>query len=432
MRHVQIVSLVFMLCFSALPSTASVGSTDAEIAARCFDEVREAARRAGTGFWGVDLYGPIIFVDPSTRRVLANQRDAEGLLNGEGRIFSGTLPKDVPIANTSTVWAGVRWAMMMWPLPDDRAKRVQLMIHESFHRVQPALNLDMGNPANAHLDTRDGRYLLRLEWRALAAALASKGAARRRAIADAVVFRAQRRANVAQAADEENALELNEGLAEYTGCALGAVSPGERALELLKEGESKPSYTRSFAYASGPAYGVLLDGYSRRWRRMVEPGQDLGQLLVKEAGIDLASASGESVAARVLRYDGAAILAAETARETARAERFASYRKRFVDGAVLRLSLVSVNVSFNPNTLEIFGDLGTIYPTADVVDVWGALHIGGGALLAPDWSAITLPAPVDPTARPVVGDGWTLDLAPGWRLAPGVRVGDYSIEKDPS
>ena len=39
----------------------------------------------------------------------------------------------------------------------------------------------------------------------------------------------------------------------------------EEAVQLARQ-EEQPSFVRSFAYASGPAYGVLLDECGQKWR----------------------------------------------------------------------------------------------------------------------------------------------------------------------
>ena len=56
-------------------------------------------------------------------------------------------------------------------LPTPRHRR-EFMLHELFHRIQPDLGLITLSGQNAHLDTVEGRVWLRLEWRALARALA--------------------------------------------------------------------------------------------------------------------------------------------------------------------------------------------------------------------------------------------------------------------
>src|SRR5437867_5533484 len=98
--------------------------------------------------------------------------------------------------------------MVMWPLPQDRYARARLMMHECFHRIQESMGLSGANPANSHLDSKDGRAWLRLEWRALTEALIRRGAARQRAVEDALIFRARRRALFPEAEAQEGALEL--------------------------------------------------------------------------------------------------------------------------------------------------------------------------------------------------------------------------------
>src|SRR5271168_1030263 len=91
--------------------------------------------------WGVSLCGPIMFVDPMSRFVVASQADAKGLLKPEGGVFVGTLPADQNIANTAVEWSGVHWTQMLWPLPEQERQRDTLIAHELFHRIQGQLNL---------------------------------------------------------------------------------------------------------------------------------------------------------------------------------------------------------------------------------------------------------------------------------------------------
>jgi len=62
-------------------------------------------------------------------------------------------------------------------------------------------------------------------------------------------------------------------------------------------------------------------------------------------------------------------------------------------------------------------------------DAWGILDVTGGALIAGDWSKVVVPAPRDPNARPLAGDGWTLELNAGWELRAGERTGGYIIKR---
>jgi hypothetical protein len=70
--------------------------------------------------------------------------------------------------------------------------------------------------------------------------------------------------------ESERAAEITEGLAQYTGTVLAADTTADAiasALDQLVEAETQDSFVRTFAYASGPAYGLLLDATSSGWTR---------------------------------------------------------------------------------------------------------------------------------------------------------------------
>src|SRR5262249_14279429 len=141
-------------------------------------------------------------------------------LKSSGDVFAGKLPAQVNVANTAVEWAGVKWTMVIWPLPADQFDRAGLMLHELWHRIQDQIGFHGAESANNHLDSMEGRVWLQLEWRALDSALNSRGERRLQAVSDALIFRARRRTLFPKAAQEERALEMHEGLAEYSGIKL--------------------------------------------------------------------------------------------------------------------------------------------------------------------------------------------------------------------
>ena len=141
--------------------------------------------------------------------------------------------------------------MVVWPPRADSLERRVLLAHELWHRIQDSLGLPSGMPSNAHLATRDGRLWLRLEGRALRKALGAAGTLRLRALEDAIVFRRARRSLFPGSESDERTLELNEGLAEYSGIMLAIESPvarreqADRRLGIL---DSATHFERDFAY----------------------------------------------------------------------------------------------------------------------------------------------------------------------------------------
>jgi hypothetical protein len=413
---------------------------DPQLAARYFHEAEAVSRLDNGGLWGVPLYGPMFFVEPETHAVVANQADQEGRLQGNDGVFVGQLPAELGPANTAIRWAGVEWTMLVWPLPDDRQSRLRLMMHECFHRIQPKLGLPGRDAVNNHLDSLDGRIWLELEWRALEHALWQTGEARRKATQDALYFRAFRRSVFPDAAAAENALELNEGLAEYTGVKLSTASMAEFGMvadmKLREAPDRSSNFVRSFAYTSGPAYGYLLDALSPNWRRSLTPQSDLGQLLAQACGIKLAVPDRTEATRRAQAYDGDEVIALETARARQHEARASAARRRFIDGPVLILPVDGqFGYSFNPNAvLALDGDATVYEGEVQVSDVWGVLHSSNGFLMVRQSGSIVrvqVPAPSDPNLRPLKGDGWTIEVRPGWTVAPASRAGDFTLKKSP-
>jgi hypothetical protein len=406
---------------------------DAAAAGRYFAEARALCARDGGRLWGRSLCGPMMFADPSTRAVVASEPDGEGVLKRSGDVYVGALPPNVNIANTAVVWAGVNWMMVMsTAVPADRHRRAAMLLHELWHRRQAELGFPASGAANDHLDTREGRVWLQLEWRALGAALATHGRGRRRAAADALLFRARRRSLFTGAAAEEREMEMHEGLAEYTGVRLSGIpDPARFVIDVnLAEQPRSESFVRSFAYASGPAYGLLLDEAAPGWTRRLRKGEDLAELLGKRLGIQLPRGLEAEAARRGRAYGGEELAASERRREEERLRLVADYRARLEEGPVLSIPLRSMRMSFDPGSLVPLGEGGTVYPNIRVVDVWGVLTVTrGGALMNKTFSGINVPAPADASVRPLSGDGWTLELNDGWSLSPGPRRGDFVLKK---
>jgi len=58
---------------------------------------------------------------------------------------------------------------------------------------------------------------------------------------------------------------------------------------LLANAEAEESFVRTFAYKSGPAYGLLLDAASPGWTRQVRNTDDPGALLMRAMAIQPAA-----------------------------------------------------------------------------------------------------------------------------------------------
>jgi len=410
----RVTVFLYLLAGVAPPAVAQV---DQQRAQEYFKEARALCERDDGRLWGVSVCAPMVIVDRRTQTFATSQPPPEA-----------ARPRLLGLVNAPVQWGGATWGAYMW---DDVANatprhRMEIFLHELFHGVQPQLELMAPARATEHLDAADGRYWLRLEWRALARALRESGEPRKLAVRDALAFRQARRLLYPASVEDERAQEITEGLAAYTGTVLAAQSAADAilgALELLTNAEAEESFVRTFAYKSGPAYGLLLDASSPGWTRRVRGTDDLGTLVMRALGVQPAT----DATASATRYGGAEIRASEQKRDQERQERLAELRRRFVDGPVLVITGGGSGMSDSRGAAVIPG-IGTVYfgPYRQS-GAWGSLEAEQGVLVASDGSSRRVPAPVRRDDGTFAGDGWTFKAAPGWVVREGPRRGDFEV-----
>ena len=399
----------------------AMAQVDQQRAQAYFKEAQALCERDGGRLWGVSVCAPMVIGDMRTKTFATSQPPPDA-----------PRPPVVGLVNGPVQWGGVTWAAYAW---DDLVNRTaqsrnEVLLHELFHGVQPQLGLVVPDPKNEHLDALDGRYWLQLEMRALARALRASGVQRNAAVRDALAFRQARRRIYPAAAENERALEMNEGTASYAGTVLAASSRADAtasALDILTGFEKGESFVRTFAYASGPAYGLLLDEASPGWQRALRSSDDLGILLMNALAVQPANEAAGAAAA----YGGVDLRAAEQQREQLRQDRINELRQRFVDGPVLVVPGGGGGYTDSRGATVIPGS-GTVYfHTYRISGDWGTLEAETGVLLASDGRSRRVPAPVRRDDGTFSGDGWTFRAKPGWTVREGARRGDYEVVRQP-
>lgn len=398
----------------AFPASAQI---DQQRAQAFFKEAQALCERDGGRLWGVSLCGPMVIGDAPTKTFATSQPAPDA-----------TRPPIVGLVNAPVQWGGTTWGSYTWDTLKNAPSqaRNEILIHELFHGVQQQLGLAVANPASEHLDGQDGRYWIRLEWRALARALREAGPPRSDAVRDALAFRQARHARFPGAAENERASIIAEGLASYTGTVVAAPSPADAitgALRRLAELDSEESLVRTFAYTSGPAYGVLLDAASPDWRKALRGTDDPAVLLMNALALQPAT----DAAASAARYGGPELLAAERQRDQLREARLAELRHRFVDGPVLVIRGGGSGLQNSLGAVAIPGSGTVFFGGFRFTNRSGSLEAGKGVLVSSDGGTRTVAGPVRQDDRTLTGDGWTFKAAPGWVIREGARRGDYEV-----
>src|SRR5439155_2035086 len=174
------------------------------------------------------------------------------------------------------------------------------------------------------------------------------------------------------------------------------------------------------------------DSYGVPWRKSLARSASLPALLGK--AIRQIRPSNEHIVARAERYGGAQVVAFETEHAARREQKIAAFRKAFVEGPILSLPVgAKFSISFDPGSVESFPGVGQVFGSAKVTDEWGVLQVQSGGVLmkrpAASFTGVVLRAPASPSGDRIAGQGWTLQLNPGWKLAPGARSGDWTVTR---
>ncbi|HVI48351.1 MAG TPA: hypothetical protein VM802_26010 [Chitinophaga sp.] len=424
-------SYLIPLTFACAAAQAQQTDTIACKTVLYFKEAATAGAKH-TAVWGRDLYGPLMLVNPETRCIYTNYPDSAGTLKKEGGIYTGQLPAKINIANTALRWQGTAWAMVMLPLPEDKGDRVNLIMHELFHKAQPELGFSQADPVNNHLDKKVGRIWLRMELAALLKAVhAGSVAERKKYITDAFSFRKYRYQCYPGADTTENALELHEGMAEYTGMIMS----GRSKEEMIRHFDHNinwfvgiPSFVRSFIYQTTPVYGYLLSQQQPQWNRQVKSNTQLTDYFIKAFGIRLPADLKTAVTAAGSQYRIGEAEQEEGVREEKIKQLQAAYVEEFIRQPHTELRLVKMSISFNPGNIMPLEGYGTVYPSMRVSDAWGILTVSRAALMSNGWDKVTIGLPDNVAAGKATGKGWELVLNEGYELQKD-DTGNYRIRK---
>lgn len=386
--------LALIICFS-ITSCSQSASNQMEKAAPCFENLKNVSDSDNGKLWGKTLYGPTMFVDAQTRNLVANQQNKENTLEQKGDLFFGQLPEDIIIANTSFDYCGENWTCVIWDNNRDLLTSTQILIHESWHRIQDEIGLHACGSSNQHLDETEGELLLKLELTILKNLLQNDSKDLKEGLVDAMTVRKMRQTMFPN--NNENQFECHEGMAEYTAYKLlpldndnEKVRRGLASAAIMK-GMDNSGFGNSFAYLTGPAYGLLLDELVPDWRKSICAGKTLPDVISTIVPIP-DSVDNEDIEAIKARYNATEYLNKERTRLEARDKEDAALRARFNNSKWLVIPNDGVNFGFNPSErLVAYDTIGVIYNTMQLTGEFGTIMVENGIIRTNNWSCFTIP-----------------------------------------
>ena len=396
-------------------------SFTAQKASQYFRSIEEICNRDNGKLWGVNLYGPIMFVERTSRHIIANQPDAEGLLKGKDGIYIGLFPRELILNNAPVVYGGITFAMVPVRPDEDEFRTKSRAVHTLFHCFQESNGVSPVVFNQTNMDEKEARLWIKLEWKALRIAIISEGEGRLRAIRDALVFRGSNRELYQEYAMEENRFENYEGLATFTSTKLYSESPMEcrkRLLENLDRVYAMQSYARWYGNIHGALYASLLFDAGYDLQTIKKDSIDLGKLVKETYNIELPAICRDVAGSLAFSYDLAEVTREEEERLMLIKERLHTLTSTFTEKTVVYLELVSPYFDFEPENIQPLDTMGTLYSSMRVSDSWGKLTVDkGGCLVSNNYKYLRITAKgFREEKNRVSGEGWNLILNDGWEL----------------
>ena len=388
--------------------------------------------------WNINLFGPMILIDPATRKIYASEQDSLGELTPSVSVFVGTFPKSLNISGAWIEWNGKIWAMLPFPFPEGTTTTdaVGYLCHELFHRSQQKLGFVFPNEElNNHLDTKEGRLYLRLELEALNKALNTfHNNEIKRHLKNAIIFRIYRQGLFPGSKEKENMLELNEGITQYTTVILEGRSNDSATAQLIKMSgtfQSLSTYVRIFAYHTIPVYGYLLRKQNKLWNQEISMKTNLTDFFIKEFDIVVPVNIDETVKKILSEYNGEKIMAEEADREKKHLLEKKQFIKSLIENPHLEIAIKGTKMSFDPGNVLPLDDWGTVYKgNVRWSDEWGILEVKSGLMRFADGFRISVSFPEKIEHMYAKGNGWELWLNEGYQMLKNDASGNYTIKKN--
>jgi len=393
-----------------------------EKAIASFSEIEEACNRDAGTLWGKNLYGPLMFVERTDRKIIANQPDREGLLKFKDGVYTGLYPTESIINTTTIDYGGTTFGIAPLPNEEDYYRIKIRGIHALFHSLQKEKGIDPQSYNILIMDEKEARLWIKLEWKALKKAIMSEGEEQTLAIRDALIFRGSNRESYSQYALLENSFETYEGLATFTYLLIGSDSHDEfrtRLLEYLDRIYSYQSYARSYGALHGALYATLLYYKGFDFKSVSPDTVDLGKLVKMHYQIELPEKCRDIAGSIALHYNINEIYREEDQRLLEMNERLKTRMSIFTEKPVVLLELESPSFDFEPEDISYLDTLGTLYHGLRVSDNWGKLTVDeGDCLVSNNYKYIRITAKgLKEDRNHVSGEGWHIILSDGWEVS---------------
>jgi hypothetical protein len=284
---------------------------------------------------------------------------------------------------------------------------------------------------NFYLDELQGSVLLKLEFLALISALNAYGDFLEH-LQNALTVRAYRQSVFPD--NNEDLFEIHEGMPENTGfklCGLESSISRKIVAKQLELALDKEGLANSFAYLTGPAYGLVLEQLDKNWLAGVKSGRSIPKIGVSLLpGIISADTSAlkASVDLIVDKYGAHEMIENEVARFETQEALIAEYKQKFTQGDILLIKNDKIQFSFNPQEKLVPVENGVVYKTMRLTGEWGVAEVRNGIFRTNDWQLFILTAPTSAKLGSIDEADYNLMLNEGWEVVQ-IQKGKFTMKR---
>lgn len=317
--------------------------------------------------------------------------------------------------------------------------KVQLSIHELFHLLQFKFRTFNGEAID-YLDETNARILLRLEYKALKNALNTvinkKGVEEVKAyLKDAIIFRKERQNKYRKYLQKELEIETLEGMANYTGIVLSSYkNKHKKAISEINERERAETYTRPFPYATGVAYGLLLDYLNIEWKNGLDKIYNFADIYENKVLQSKLKINKKIVEQAKQRNNFDEIYKQEKQREKEQRKLITYYTNLLIKQPTLKVVILDFDNygrTFNMNGTITLKDIGVVYSSikgtdksdrknfGDFSTIKGKDRLGVAGILSYEKNGknyFAFPLPIKIEGSKIIGEFYEIELNSNWKV----------------
>lgn len=396
--------------------------------------------------WNENLWNDNILVLDENETIYTLNKNVSNT-NKDSILYYKKIPeKTILHSNTNQQFENEKWAIVQnYDItPSDSC---QTPIHELFHLFH-SKQINIAGNIVEYLDDYRARILLRSEFEALRNCIKSiqKNNEIEATIflSDAIYFRTQRENLFKKQNHYALELETLEGLASYTGFKLSAHKDLYRMAILELNGRENPTgLNRSFAYATGLAYGLIFDHFSIQWRTDLKHIYSFSDIYKKQKVVT--QIKGKNIEEIKKRNKYYLIEEEEITRKIKTDSISVFYKNMFVNQPILFVKRDTADktyyMSFDMNSTFTLGKKGIVYSEISSSStnplVFGNFKTTGetsigktGILITSNFDKLTFPKPINVKDNIITGENYIIELNKGWAVKQIDKKGNLEIAKE--